>query len=670
MRFVVLTMPPRGVAVLAASVAILMSSVASYPALAQSTIALPTIDVTSPTLVPTPVDQVASSITVITAGDLEREQRRTVPDALKAVPGLNVVQSGGPGGQTSIFIRGTNSNHVKVLVDGIDVGDPTTPNGAVDFAHLVAGDIARIEVLRGPQSGLYGSDAIGGVISITTKRGEGPPKVAGTVEGGSFGTFNQTAGVSGSQGNFDYAFNVLHFRSTSTPVTPDRLLPPSRIRNNDSYDNLTYSANLGVKLAEELSIRLIARYTEAKLGLTGIDSTNFAPPLAEGLQSSQTNHNTYLRTEAVWTPFIGFKSVFGASYVNLWIQSFNPNADSFFTSPAILPPTTSLGDRLKFDWRGEAKVAPGQTVIVGLEHQKETLRTDSTGTVDAGFNFTQTTTRANTGNKAGFIELQSEFDKRFYVASNVRFDDHDEFGGHTTWRVAPAFIVPVIDTKLKGSYGTGFKAPTLNQLFVSFPQFGFFSNPNLRPEKSVGYDVGLEQPIWNDRIRVGATYFHNDLTDLIQGVTLDPVLFTSSLINVQKAKTQGWEVFAAASVTERLRVRADYTFTRTLDEMTGFELVRRPRQKTSVTAIWEPVDRLSLSATVLHFSEWSDFDRQTFVRIQQPGYTVVNLAANYAVNQHLTVFGRIDNALDRQYEDPNGFQHQRFGVYGGVRVSN
>ncbi|HEX5509080.1 MAG TPA: TonB-dependent receptor plug domain-containing protein, partial [Pseudolabrys sp.] len=175
-------------------------------------ISLPPV-VVSATGIPTPSDQVASSVTVITADDLQRDQRRTVADALSTVPGLNVVQSGGPGGQTAVFIRGTNANHVKVLIDGIDVGDPSVPNGAFDFAHLLTGDIERIEILRGPQSGLYGSDAIGGVISITTKSGEGPPKATGVVEGGSFGTFNQTANLSGSQGNFSYAFNILHFQS-------------------------------------------------------------------------------------------------------------------------------------------------------------------------------------------------------------------------------------------------------------------------------------------------------------------------------------------------------------------------------------------------------------------------------------------------------------------------
>src|SRR5262249_54585371 len=188
----------------------------------------------SPTSLSTPLEQVPSSVTVITAQDIEQQQRRTAPDALAAVPGINVVQSGGPGALTSIFMRGTNSNHVKVLIDGIDVSDPSNPNRVFDFGQLLTADIAQIEVLRGPQGGLYGADALGGVIAITTKKGEGPPTITSTVEGGSFGTFNQFANASGSEGNFNYALNIAHVRSTDTPVTPLELLPPGRKRNNDA----------------------------------------------------------------------------------------------------------------------------------------------------------------------------------------------------------------------------------------------------------------------------------------------------------------------------------------------------------------------------------------------------------------------------------------------------
>src|SRR6478752_8197302 len=193
--------------------------------------------VVSPTGTVTPIDQIASSVTVITAKDIERDQRRTLPDALSTVPGLNVVQSGGPGGQTSIFMRGTNSNHTKVLIGGIDVSDPGNPNRSFDFGQLLTSDIQQIEVLRGPQGGLYGADALGGVISIVTKKGDGPARATGSVEGGSFGTFNQTAGLSGSQDHFNYAFNVAHFHANDVPVTPVELLPPGQKAIGNYYDN-------------------------------------------------------------------------------------------------------------------------------------------------------------------------------------------------------------------------------------------------------------------------------------------------------------------------------------------------------------------------------------------------------------------------------------------------
>jgi vitamin B12 transporter len=166
--------------------------------------------VVTATRIPTPESQVASSVTVITEQQIVAMQATTLPDVLKYVPGLNLVQSGGPGGQTSIFMRGTNSNHIKVLVDGIDISDPSSPNAAFDFGQFLAQDIERIEVLRGSQSGLYGSDAIGGVINIITKNGSGPPQLTAALEGGSFQTFNQAAAVSGSQDAFSYSANVEH----------------------------------------------------------------------------------------------------------------------------------------------------------------------------------------------------------------------------------------------------------------------------------------------------------------------------------------------------------------------------------------------------------------------------------------------------------------------------
>src|ERR1700691_483390 len=251
---------------------------------------LPQIVVT-PTLIPTPEKEVASSITVITSADMEAKQQRTVPDALEEVPGLNVVQTGGPGGTTSVYMRGANANQTKVYIDGIDASDPSAPDGSFDFGQLLTSGIDRIEILRGPQSGLYGSSAIGGVINIITKSGQGPPHVYGTLEGRSFGNFNQTAGISGSVSRFTYSFDIAHFSSTDTDVTPANLVPPGRPLNPDAYDNRTFSLKLGAQVTDNFDVGFVSRYIESRLYST---SDDFVGP--EAMQSVSGNQELFTRT--------------------------------------------------------------------------------------------------------------------------------------------------------------------------------------------------------------------------------------------------------------------------------------------------------------------------------------------------------------------------------------
>jgi vitamin B12 transporter len=597
--------------------------------------------VVSPTATVTPIDQVASSVTVITAKDIERDQRRTVPDALATVPGLNVVQSGGPGGLTSVFMRGTNANHTKVLIDGIDASDPSNPARVFDLGQLLTADIQQIEVLRGPQSGLYGADAIGGVISIITKKGEGPPRATGMIEGGSFGTFNQTAALSGAQDRINYAFNVAHFRSTDTPVTPLQLLPPGQKAIGNNYDNMTYSTKLGADVSENLTLNAVARYTDATLRFT---TDSGFPSFPNAAQSTQIVHQFLTRGEAVWSVLDGrIKNYFGVNYTNQW----NSNI-----SPGDAAPTITTGDRVKYDWHSVAQLAPYHKVIIGAEQETETLQT--------------ATLSAQNVNRAGYVELQSQFADRLFLVENVRQDDNDRFGTHPTFRLAPAVIVPVSETKFKASYGSGFKAPTLTQLFVSFPQFFFFANPNLKPEESIGYDAGFEQPLFNDRVRFGSTYFHNDITNLIA-----PNASFTTNINIGRATTEGTENFVAAIITDRVRVRADYTFTRTVDATTGLELLRRPKDKWSANVIWNPIDPLTLSATVLHTGSFVDGNRDFSIpRLLAPAYTIVNVAADYVITDQIKVFGRVDNLFNVHYQNPTGFLQPSLGVLAGIRVAN
>lgn len=190
------------------------------------------------------------------------------------------------------------------------------------------------------------------------------------------------------------------------------------------------------------------------------------------------------------------------------------------------------------------------------------------------------------------------------------------------------------------------------------------NNPNLRPEESRGYDAGFEQPLFNNRVRFGTTYYRNDIDNLIN---FGPAFV---LENIQKARTSGFETFAAVAFTERFSVRFDHTTTRAIDTATNLELVRRPYNKASVTSIWTPIDPLTLSATVVAVGNFADFDRITFARVRNPGYTIVNLAANYTFARGVTAFLRIDNLTDQKYENPTGFLNPRFGVFGGVRFAS
>ncbi len=601
--------------------------------------------VVSATRIETPVNEIGSSVTLISAEEIERNQWRTLPDLLQTVPGLNIVQTGGPGGKTSVFMRGSNSNHTKVIIDGIDANDPSQ-DGVFDFGQVLTSDIERVELLRGPQSSLYGSDAIGGVVNIVTKKGEGPPQFTGRLEGGSFGTFNQSASVRGSVSRFNYSFNVAHFLADDTPVTPLDLLPAGRKRINDSYENTTVSTKLGVDLTDTFGIDLVGRYTDSTLFFTGDDFSVF-PSVPAASQSEQNTRQLFARGEAHLALFDGgFKNRIGVGYTNYRTTIQAP--DTGFGLP---PENINHGDRIKFDWQGNIELGKGSALILGVEDQEDRL-------LDSPIS-------AENDNVAGFAELQSEIAPGLFAAVSGRYDDNDRFGGKTTWRIAPAYLVPNLGTKLKASYGTGFKAPSLTQLFVSFPAFNFFANPNLQPEESEGYDFGFEQPLAGDRVRFGATYFHNDIKNLINA----NATFTS-LENVGQATTEGMETFVFVAVTDRFKLRGDYTYTNAVDDTTGLELLRRPKHKASLTASWLPIDRLSFSATLLYVGSQVDGNRSFSIqRLDTDPYFVVNLAAEYSVNKGVTLFARIDNLLDRRYESPTGFQRPGFGVFGGVRLS-
>jgi vitamin B12 transporter len=232
-----------------------------------------------------------------------------------------------------------------------------------------------------------------------------------------------------------------------------------------------------------------------------------------------------------------------------------------------------------------------------------------------------------------------------------------------TYRIAPTWVSSASGTKLKASVGTGFKAPTLSELFQSFPPF-FFANPDLRPETSVGYDLGIEQGFGGGRVRIGVTWFYNRIRDLIATDVTG-----TTYANVGRASTDGVEGFVAYQPVKQLTLRLDYTYTEATDDLLHQELLRRPKHKGNLNATWQATDALLLNASVLTVSSWVDGNRDFSIpRLDAPGYTTVNLAASLALSRQWAVFARIDNLLDRHYENPVGFLQPRLGVFAGIRA--
>jgi vitamin B12 transporter len=293
------------------------------------------------------------------------------------------------------------------------------------------------------------------------------------------------------------------------------------------------------------------------------------------------------------------------------------------------------------------KLSNDETLVLDAEHARDAVHEPISAAVTDG---------------AGAVELQSHFTPQLSSALNVRYDDNSRFGSKVTWRFAPTYAIAATDTRVTASAGTGFKAPTLGELYQNFPPF-FFANPGLKPETSTGYDFGIDQGLFDQSVRLGATWFRNDIRDLI---TTD--VTGSTYANVGRARAQGVESFIDWHALRNLQLRADYTFTQADDEVLHEELLRRPKHKATLNAAWQFNDSLSLDATVLYVGSWIDGNRDFSIpRLTAPAYATVNMAVNYALASRWSVFGRIDNLFDRHYQDPVGFLHPAFGVFMGVR---
>jgi len=590
-----------------------------------------TIVVTA-TRVAMPVKDVASSVTVIDSAQMEERQNGTVVEALRAVPGLDIVQSGGKGGTVSTYIRGANSDQILVLVDGVEINEPSSPGREVDLSQIPVENIDRIEVLRGPQSTLYGADAIGGVVNIVTKQGEGPATVSATAEAGSYQTFNERLEAQGGTKQVNYSLGASRQDSQGFSTASEK----NGNTEKDGYDRTELSGQLGWTPSDAVGLKAIVRWEHANYDYD--DFLNGRPVDAdnEGLTD-----RLLFRGEGSLKLFDDrWQQKLGVSLAEHHREDHTAAADSSFDS--------SLR---KADWQNDVQLGDHHLVTAGLEYQEESAETvyEAPGLVDR---FDRKTARdtavfAQDLVKAGDLS----------AAIGGRVDDQSAFGSETTWRVAPLYELAG-GTRLKGSVGTGYKAPSLFQLY------SVYGSPELQPEKSLGWDAGVEQDLADKRVTVGATWFDNRYSDLI-----NYDYASSHYGNIGKAESHGVETFAQAKPVDDLTLRATYTYTGTRDITTGEELLRRPRDKAAFEATYKFTPKARGTVSLLYVGDRKDEDFATYQTVTLDSYTLLNFYAAYDLRPNVTLFGRLENALDADYEEVLGYGTAGRSVYGGVKVT-
>jgi vitamin B12 transporter len=639
--------------------------------------ALPTLDIGAQTVVTADrieerLDKSASAVTVISSAEIEKRATTGLIEALRGAPGLDLYQTGGPGSQSFVFLRGATPGQTLVLIDGVRVGDPSSTEGSLDLGNLVATDIERIEVLRGPQSALYGSDAMGGVIHIITRKGEGKPRASLLLEGGSYGTAHMRARLSGGEGPLWYSVAVDGLRSDGFPrygyriarpltigdgVTPLPPLPP-----NDPTRKGGASARLGYRLSEDVAV---------EAGFFGYDSAiRFDNPFAFSVLDvfdPQNHHHVtfaqgYARIDAdmleraLHNRFTLYGNVTDR---DVW-QARSCYDDAF---NAYNCRRGSRGGRRGFEYQGDLTLAALGLVTFGARNETESIHTSQDPvppTTFAPIDTAQTT-------HSGYAQHKLALLDRLDFSYGGRIDAVDGNRTFGTWRASAGYRFDETATKLRGSVGTGARVASLYQ---RFSQYG---DPELAPETSIGYDLGLDQSLLDDRLYASLTFFENrfrNLVDFGSAPSCSATQIFGCYYNVGRARSAGIEFSGeAAIVPGEWRLRATYTHLSAVNLATGRSLFRRPSDKGTASVIYNGVPGLELEARLVVSGERADFDFVFGRRVTLAPYARLDLFADYKFDERVSVFARIENLNDVRYEEIYNYGTAGRSAYGGVKFS-
>jgi len=611
-----------------------------------------------------PAKQVTSAVEVMTGEQIQQRNVKTVAEALRWAQGLAVFQSGGPGTAVDVRMRGGTPEQTLVLIDGAIVNSATL--GSYDFANLTTDNIERIEILRGNQSMLWGSDAMGGVINITTKRGRDTPNISAFSEYGSFNTIREGTTVTGKKGSVDFSGAISRWDTTSFSAINYRRGATER----DGYHNWQGSVRLGVELPWDGKLEFSFRWLNGIVNFDGFDPNTGDPADVLGAKSQDTQY------------------VFAGNYMqpitNWWSQKLTMarSTDNLSTNPGtffrnVVTEATGIPFQdfsqvnttsNRIEWQNNFQVGKPLLLTAGYQFREQI------GEVQ---NFSDPTMSVPTkilSSNAGFGEAQLNLWDRLFGTAGIRQDEYNVFGSATTYRVTGGYLHQETGTKLRGSYGTGFRAPTINELF--FPGFG---NPNLQPEKSQGLDVAIDQTVLKDRGILSVGYFWTRYRNLILSV-FDPTVCTAPFSfgfcaqNAGLARAQGIEASAKLNLVrdalwiKSLDLQFQYTYTSTND-LTGGQDTRLPKwplNQWSTILSYQPIEALRANLE-------GRFVGQRFNNVGNeqpiPSFYVWNVSATYQLDKQVQLYVRADNIFNRQYEEVLFFGTPIRSIFGGMRVN-
>lgn len=611
------------------------------------------------------LSQSTGSVHVITREELEKRHFPYLREALRDVPGLTIVQTGSRGGTTSLFTRGGESDFTMVLVDGVKMNDP---GGGFEFANLTTDNVERIEIVKGPQSALYGSDAIGGVINIITRKGAGRLRVTGEAMGGagrgigsSMVTHQQRVGVSGASERLDFSGEWSH------------LDHGGMFGLNNRFKNTVFSGNFGFQATEKLQLRSTFRYTDSAFQFP----TDFVagvgyPPVDPNQGNERTlisfaNAGRYRVTD--WWDHSLQWSHLESRFKFFDLQDPIPT-DAFGTFNA-----NGVNRRDMVDYHTNFRVAEGvfrgTTATAGVEWQQERFsQSGGRGTTLENMNLSR-------GNMGYYGQVQGVLWDRFFLTPGVRVEDNEFFGTFVAPKVSGAYVHKETGTKIRGSWGRGIRAPGFREL-TGFPAFGIPSNFGLKPEKATSWEIGLEQDLLDKRLSGSVTWFHNDFTDLI-------ALSTGLNTNIQGAETEGLESSLRWRATNELTLSVSHTYLKT--EVTevgagqsfdglftpGARLLRRPEHSGNVRADYQ-TDKWGINLIVLGVGDRVDrnFAAAGSPRVRNKAYWRADLAAWYWLGKwegsEWKAKVRIENMTNTRYQEAFGFPNPGIFAMAGVEV--